>query len=149
MMSCGWLWLYAGALLMFLELLAPGFVVFFFGLSAASVGLLWFALGDAFTLTGQLAAFSVLSVVYIVLLRRFLKSLFSGRTEDAGANIESSSVGRIAKVTEAINPPLAGRVELGDAEWSAVADRTLAVGTDVKIVAQQNLTMKVEPLSVS
>ena len=37
MTSCGWLWLYAGVGLMLAELLAPGFVVFFFGLSAASV----------------------------------------------------------------------------------------------------------------
>ena len=36
---------------MLAELLLPGFVIFFFGLSAATVGLIRFALGDAFTLT--------------------------------------------------------------------------------------------------
>ena len=51
MTSCSWLWLYAGAFLMLLELLAPGFVIFFFGLSAATVGLCRAAFGEAFTLT--------------------------------------------------------------------------------------------------
>ncbi len=149
MMSCGWLWLYAGAFLMFFELLAPGFVVFFFGLSAATVGLVRFAWGETFTLTAQLAAFSVLSVVYIVLLRRWLKNLFSGRTEEAGSDLDNGYVGRVGKVVAAIRPPLAGRVELGDAEWSAVADCALDVGTDVKIVSQNNLTLKVEPIATA
>ncbi len=146
MMTAGWLWLYAGALLMFMELLAPGFVVFFFGLSAATVGLLKFAFEDSFTLTGQLAAFSVLSIVYLVLLRRWLKNLFAGRTADARADIENEYVGRVGKVIAAINPPLTGRIEIGDAEWTASADSPLAVGINVKVVAQKNLTLQVVPL---
>ncbi len=149
MTGCGWLWLYAGALLMFLELLAPGFIVFFFGLSAAAVGLLRFAFGDAFTLTWQLAAFSVLSVVFLVGLRRWLKTLFSGRVERTATDFENAYAGRVGKVTVAIEPPLAGRAEVGDAEWSAVCDRPLAAGTDVKIVAQDNLTLTVAPVAAS
>ena len=41
MFSCGWLWLYAGAILMLMEILAPGFVIFFFGLAAATAGCSW------------------------------------------------------------------------------------------------------------
>ena len=37
MLSCAWLWVYAGAALMLLELVAPGFILCFFGLSAATV----------------------------------------------------------------------------------------------------------------
>ena len=56
MLTCAWLWIYAGAALMLLELVAPGFVLCFFGLSAATVGVLRFAFGEAFTPTWQLAA---------------------------------------------------------------------------------------------
>ena len=49
-MSTGRLWLYFGAFLVLAELLAPGFVIFFFGLPAATVGLLWFVFGEAFDL---------------------------------------------------------------------------------------------------
>ena len=144
MLSCAWLWIYAGAALMLLELVAPGFVLCFFGLSAATVGVLRFAFGEAFTPTWQLAAFSAFSILYIVLLRQYLKKVFVGGKVETKTDFDNESVGRIGQVTTAINPPLAGRILLGDAEWTAEADEPIAVGVSVKVVAQQNLTMRVE-----
>ena len=142
-LSCGWLWLYAGAFVMLLELATPGFVMFFFGLSAATVGLLSLFLGEAFSPVWQLIAFSVLTIVYLAGLRRWFKHLFSGvvKKEDFG-----EFVGRVGCVTIAIEPPQSGRVMIGDAEWTAIADTPLAVGKNVKVILQQNLTMKVEEL---
>jgi len=147
MFSCGWLWLYAGAFLMLLELLAPGFVIFFFGLSAATVGLVRLALGDPFTGTWQLIAFSVFTILYLAVLRRLLKNLFQGASEASGTDFEHETIGRTGTVVTAIRPGLAGRVLIGDAEWTAVAEQEIAVGADVKVVAQSNLTMKVEPIA--
>ena len=76
MTSCGWLWLYAGAILMLMEILSPGLVIFFFGLSAATTGLLRFAFGEAFDATWQAVAFSALTILYLVFLRRWVKSVF-------------------------------------------------------------------------
>lgn len=142
-LSCGWLWMYAGAILMLMELMAPGFVIFFFGLSAATVGLCRFAFGEVFDLTWQLAAFSAFSILYIISLRRWLQKVFSGTVQASGEDFENENVGRLGKATVAIKPPLTGRVMLGDAEWTAEADSPLEVGADVRVVAQQNLTMKV------
>jgi inner membrane protein len=144
MLSCAWLWVYAGAILMFLELISPGFVIFFFGLSAATVGLCRFVLGDLFTATWQMAAFSAFSVLYLVFLRRWMTNLFSGKSERATVDFNNESVGRLGTITEAIKPPLTGRVMIGDAEWTAAADVPIAVGTNVKVIEQTNLTMKVE-----
>ena len=146
MLSCAWLWIYAGAALMLLELVAPGFILCFFGLSAATVGALRFAFGGAFTLTWQLAAFSAFSVLYIVLLSQYLKRVFVGGKVETKTDFDNESVGRVGKVTEAINPPLTGRVMLGDSEWTAEADRPIPAGANVRVIAQQNLTMKVEAL---
>ena len=146
MLSCAWLWVYAGAALMLLELIAPGFVLCFFGLSAATVGVLKFALGEAFTPTWQLAAFSVFSVFYIVILRRYLKRVFVGGKVETKTDFDNESVGRTGKLTAAILPPLTGRVMLGDSEWTAESERPIEVGADVRVVAQQNLTMKVEEI---
>ena len=143
MLTCAWLWIYAGAALMLLELIAPGFILCFFGLSAATVGVLRFAFGEAFTPTWQLAAFSAFSILYIVLLRQYLKKVFVGGKVETKTDFDNESVGRIGQVTTAINPPLAGRILLGDAEWTAEADEPIAVGANVKVVAQSNLTMKV------
>ena len=38
------------------------------------------------------------------------------------------------------------KINVGDAEWTACADVAISAGTDVRVVARENLTMKVEPL---
>lgn len=143
MTSCAWLWLYFGAFLMMMELLVPGFVIFFFGLSAMTVGLGRFAFGEAFTSTWQVTAFSAFSVLYLVLLRRWLKSVFAGGKVESRTDFDGGCVGRVGKVVEAVSPPLAGRVEIGDAQWSAVSDKAIAAGVNVKVIAQDNLTLTV------
>lgn len=146
MTSCSWLWVYAGCALMFLELIVPGFVLFFFGLAAATVGVLRAVFGAAFDVSWQLATFSLASVVYIAVLRRLLKKVFVGGKIEAATDFDNESVGRVGRVTEPIDPPKSGRVLIGDAEWTAVADMPIAAGSDVRVVAQNNLTMSVERL---
>lgn len=146
MFSTGWLWLYAGAFLMVAELVAPGFVIFFFGLSAATVGVCRFVIGDAFTLAWQLAAFSLFSCLYLLLLRRWVTGIFMGGSKTSRTDFDNENVGRAGTVTETIKPPLSGRVMLGDAEWTAVSDVEIPAGADVRVVAQENLTVRVKAL---
>ena len=146
MTTCAWMWIYAGSALVLLELVAPGFVLCFFGLSAVTVGALRFALGEAFDATWQMAAFSAFSVLYILVLRRFLKKVFVGGKVETKTDFDNESVGRTGTVVEAIRPPLAGRILLGDAEWTAVADQAIDSGANVRVVAQNNLTMTVEAI---
>ena len=146
MTTCGWLWIYAGLGLVLLELVVPGFVLCFFGLAAATVGVLRLVFGEAFGATAQMAAVSVLSVLYIVLLRRYLKKVFVGEKGGSAQGLSDEYVGRTGTVTAAIAPPKTGRVLLGDAEWTATADAPIPAGADVTVVAQRNLTMAVRPL---
>ena len=139
------MWVYAGVGLMLLELVVPGFILCFFGLSALTVGVLRFLFGEWFDLSWQLAAFSAFSVAYIVLLRRWFRRALTG--DKAGDHsLQGDFVGRIGKVTVAVEPPLSGRVMIGDAEWSASAEAAIAVGANVKVISQNNLTMKVEAI---
>lgn len=144
MFTADWLWLYAGAALMMLELVSPGFVIFFFGLAAATTGAFAMCVGDAFTAIWQLFSFAGLSVVYLVFLRRALKKVFSGTVETSASNFQDDFPGKIAVVTEAVKPPLSGRVLLGDSEWTAVADSPIEKDVNVRVVARDNLTLKVE-----
>ena len=143
MTTCGWLWMYAGCALMLLELVVPGFVLCFFGLAAATVGALRLALGELFSPIWQMVAFSASSVLYIVLLRRWLKAIFVGDKVDGDSSTAGACVGRFGKVTTAVSPGAPGRVMIGDAEWDAVADAPLAAGAAVRVVAQANLTLTV------
>lgn len=146
MFSADWLWLYLGAALMILELVSPGFVVFFFGLAAATTGVLRMFIGDGFSTTWQIFSFALFSVVYLVFLRRLVKKVFLGNTETSQSNFENDFPGKIAVVTERINPPLAGRVILGDSEWTATAENAIEKGVNVRIVSRDNLTLKVEEI---
>ena len=143
MTTNAWIWIYVGTALLILEVIVPGFVLCFFGLAALSVGALRFVFGEAFDLAWELAAFSAFSVAYIVLLRRWFKRALVGDKQN-DADLKDDNLGRVGKVTSAIEPPLSGRVMLGDAEWTAAADQPIEKGANVKVVAQQNLTMKVE-----
>ena len=143
MFTADWIWLYLGSALMILELISPGFVIFFFGLAAATTGVLTMFAGDAFTMMWQLLAFAGFSIVYLVFLRRAVKKVFSGSVEKSASNFEDDFPGKIAVVTEAINPPLSGRVMLGDAEWTAVADSPIEKNVNVRVIVRDNLTLKV------
>ena len=147
MFSCTWLWIYAGLALMLLELIVPGFILCFFGLSALTVGLLRFVFGETLTAAGQLAVFSAFAIIYIVVLRRYLKKVFVGGTVETKTDFDNESVGRLGRVTVAIRPPVPGRVLLGDAEWTAESSGPIEAGADVRVVAQRNLTMVVERLN--
>ncbi len=142
-LSVKWLWLYAGVFLMLMEILTPGFVIFFFGLAAATVGGLLFAF-DLNT-SVQAALFSIFSIVYLLGLRRFMMSMFMGKTADT-ASIESEYVGRVGKVVQTIRPEVPGRILLGDAEWAASATGQIERDMEVRVVAQKNLTLSVEKL---
>ena len=139
-----WIWLYVGAFLMLAELISPGFVVFFFGLAAVTVSVLkW--IFPSLPLWGQLAAFSVLSIFYLLVLRRYIKSVFMG-AKDESPSIDNEYVGRVGRVVAEIRPEVPGRILLGDAEWAAQAATRLETGTEVRVVAQENLTLRVEPI---
>ncbi|MGN0847454.1 MAG: NfeD family protein [Kiritimatiellia bacterium] len=142
-LSVKWLWLYAGVGLMLMEIMTSGFVVFFFGLAAVTVGALLFAF--EWSMTVQVVLFTVLSILYLVTLRRYVKSVFLGDTAET-QSIQSEYVGRVGKVVEAIRPDVPGRILLGDAEWAATAKDRIEPGAEVRVVDQRNLTLSVETL---
>ena len=139
--TSAWIWLYIGAFLMLAEIVSPGFVIFFFGLGAATVAVCKWAF-PSMSLACQLALFSVTSILYLLVLRRYMKRLFVGDKADLG--LASEYVGRLGKVVETIRPEVPGRILLGDAEWAAAAGERIEAGAEGKGVAQDNLTMRVE-----
>jgi len=141
------LWLYAGAGLMLAEIMTPGFVMFFFGMSAATVGILVLAAPDSMTpsFMWQLALFSALSLVYLLTLRRMVKAIFTGDNGQSG-KLEDDFAGRLGEAAAAISPGVPGRVVVGDAEWDAVSESHIPAGSKVRVVSRKNLTLKVEPV---
>ncbi|HEB51594.1 MAG TPA: NfeD family protein [Desulfobulbus sp.] len=137
-------WFLAGILFFVTELALPGFIVFFFGIGAWCVALvLWFV--DC-SLSAQLGLFIVSSLVFLLLLRSWLRTIFSGRSlqEDDSATVQPASVSGI--VTRDIVPPAEGQVKYGGSFWRAAAEEKIVSGTVVRIVEQKGLLVRVVPL---
>ncbi len=135
-------WLYLGIALIVLEVMTPGLVSLFFGLSALTVALLSWLI-PAMGLGLQWFAFSVFSVLYILLLRKSLKKVFSGDKE-VSESLNDEFSGKLAVVVEKIEPLKPGRVEFCGSTWTAESGAEVSAGASVRILGKKNLTLKVE-----
>lgn len=141
-----WLvWLIIGVILLILEMLLPGFVLFFFGLGA----LVTFLCSWLFTLSlnEQLAIFLVSSLLSLFTLRGFIKRIFLGSsTESTGDNAVATG-GEPVLVTKTIVPPMEGKVKYSGTSWRAVADERIEEGKPAIVVSQDGLVMRVKKMS--
>jgi len=136
-------WLILGIGLIVLEVMTPGLVSLFFGLAALTVALLAWLLPLSPGL--QWLIFSVLSVGYILLLRKSVKKVFNGDKE-VSERMNDDFTGRLAVVAEAVAPNKPGRVEFNGCNWTAEAEADIPAGRSVRIVGKKNLTLKVEAI---
>ncbi len=134
-------WLYFGVGLIILEVMTPGLVSLFFGLSALTVAL--FAWLFPLPQGVQWLGFSLFSVVYILLLRKSLRRVFNGDKE-VSESLSDGFTGKLAVVVEPVAPNKPGRVEFCGSNWTAEADAELPAGASVRISGKKNLTLKVE-----
>jgi membrane protein implicated in regulation of membrane protease activity len=141
------IWFLFGIACFVVELMLPGFVLFFLGIGAwcAAAAL---AVIDV-PLTAQLLIFLASSLLSLILLRARLKSIFSGSSSKEADSVNMNSTPATGVVTDAIIPPADGRVKYGGSFWRATADEPIAEGTVVLIVEKKDLIIKVRALSAN
>ena len=138
------IWLILGLVLMAFEVMTPGFILFFFGLAAVTVsGVVYVANPE--TQVWPIVLFVVLSIVYILALRKLFKNIFYGKAKTNSLPFAEFD-GHVVTVTRTITPNVPGRVAFQGTEWEARSDQECAVGTQVKIVSKESLTFFVKPL---
>ena len=136
----GWLWLIGGVLLLIPEVIAPGFFLVFIGAAAMATGLftVLFNLG----LAPQLALFALYAVIAVLFGRRF----YANRAVDSTDPLLNDRVGRLVGKTVTVVAAVdehAGRVRVGDSEWSARGGPA-AVGERVRITGVEGNCLTVE-----
>ncbi len=137
-----WTWWIIAVVLIVLEMFAPGTFFLWMGASAGIVGVALFLFPElAWEL--QLTLFATLSIVAIVLARRYLQ-------KNKGAHSKLSQrgkryIGRTVTVAEAIINGL-GKVRIEDTLWR-VRGRDTVIGQQVKIVAIEGATFEVESIA--
>ena len=131
-------------------------MILFVILEAATVQLIciWFAAGSlaamlVSSLGGpiwlQLLVFFTLSIVLFAMLWPLAKKHFKPKLVATNAD---ALVGKVCKVTEAIDPLEGGRVKVGDVTWSARSEGNEAIpaGEQVKILKIQGAKVFVAPV---
>ncbi|MBI5727506.1 MAG: NfeD family protein, partial [Ignavibacteriales bacterium] len=121
-------WFFIGLILLLVELSNPGFILFFFGLGAWIVAVVYIIF--PVNLITQLIIFLGTSLLSLFLLRNKFKELFSGflkGKDDPLKNLDDST-GKIVKVTHRIAPPERGKVELFGTSWLAESDTVIEAG---------------------
>ncbi len=138
--TAGLMWLIMGVICFVLEMMLPGFVLFFFGIGSWITALsCWlFHVG----LNTQLSIFIVSSLLTLFLLRRFIQKRFRGdeSMEDEGVSV---AIGEKAVVLEDIIPPQEGKISYAGTQWRARAEEVIEEGKTVFIVGQKGAVMEV------
>lgn len=141
------IWTIVGLVLLMMEFIVPGLIIFFFGVGALVVaGICFFA---DISINVQLLIFIASSIALLVTLRRWLKGVFKGYSSDKKdmAHDIEEFIGQTAIVIEEIVPGKTGKVEFRGTNWSAQSDAALEKGTSVEIFGRSGLTFKVKSLS--
>lgn len=112
----GWLWLIGGVLLLIMEVIAPGFFLVFIGAAAIATGLftVLFGLGAV----PQLALFALYALLAVLVGRRFYANRHADSTDPLLNDRAGRLVGKVVTVVVPVDEH-AGRVRVGDSEWSA------------------------------
>ena len=138
-------WIVVGAGLIVLELIVPGAVLVFLGAGALLVALfIW--LGLIQTWVTSITAWSISSLVLLLVLRNFFQRFVSGDVEKQSTDEDIDAYGDVVDVVETIGPDREGRIRYRGTTWQATSyDYTLEAGTKAQIVYRESLVWIVEP----
>jgi len=136
-----WLWLIGGVVLLIAEVIAPGFSLIFIGAAAIATGLLAMALGVGLVL--QFGLFAILAFLAVRIGgRRFYASRYDYSADPLLNDRAARLLGKVVVVVQPVDSH-AGRVRVGDSEWSARGGPA-AIGERVRIVDIDGNCLKVE-----
>jgi membrane protein implicated in regulation of membrane protease activity len=147
--NSGLVWFIAGIVMMLLEFLIPGFVIFFFGVGAILTALFTWS-GAIESTSLQFIVFIVTSILSLVLLRNKGRKYFRGNVSEAEEEgmLSDDIIGEKVIVSEEINPAkLTGKVELHGTMWNAVSDNVIAAGELVEITGRKDLSLNVKKIA--
>lgn len=127
------LWFGAGVLFCILEMLVPAGAFLFF---AAGCLAGWLAALAGAGLTVQILAAVAACILSLLVLRRRLTAVFSGR-QKADEEAVCQLTGAVGTVTVPVSPDTEGQVQVAGSYWRAVSeDGELGAGEEVRVTGQ-------------
>ena len=137
------MWFILGLILFLLELVIPGFFIFFFGLGAWVTALVCL-IGEPGT-NLQIIIFAVVSVLALVALRRIIQKKFFYSKQKDSDDVEDEFTGREAVALADFGTDHTGKVEFKGTTWKAESSSEIKKGQIVIINKKESFKLVVEP----
>jgi inner membrane protein len=137
------IWFIIGLALFLLELVMPGFVIFFFGVGAWISALL--CLTTHASTNVQVIVFAVTSVLTLLLFRRLIQKKFFYSKEDHSGAVEDEFTGKEAKALCDFGKGTDGKVEFKGTTWNARCESDVKKNDLVIILEKESFKLIVEP----
>jgi len=137
------IWFIMGLVLLLLELVIPGFVIFFFGIGAWITALICLIANPGINL--QVIIFAVTSVLALLAFRKIIQKKFIYTRDDRSDAVEDEFTGKEAVVKEDILPGKTGKVEFKGTSWKAESDSEVKAGQAVIITKKESFKLFVQP----
>jgi membrane protein implicated in regulation of membrane protease activity len=137
------IWFIIGLDLFLLELVIPGFVIFFFGVGAWVTALLCLFAEPGINL--QIIVFALTSVLSLVALRRIIQKKFFYSRDNQTIDIDDEFTGKEAVTITPLSPGKKGKVEFKGTTWDAESESQISIGQTVIILEKENFKLIVEP----
>lgn len=138
-------WIIFGSILIILELILPGGIVVFLGVSSLVVGL-GIHYGLITSLVGALLTWFMTSIFSILILRSLFIKYFEGDSEVQNVDEDDDMIGNIVEVVEDIHPYKEGRVKFRDSFWPARCEAELTPGAKALIEARDGNVLIIKPI---
>jgi inner membrane protein len=137
-------WFVIGLGLFLMELVIPGFFIFFFGLGAWVTALVCLIGNPGINL--QIIIFAITSVLSLIGLRRIIqRKFFYNKGADKSGEVEDEFTGREALAVSDFGGQQTGKVEFKGTTWKAESSSEINTGQRVTILQKDNFKLIVEP----
>jgi len=137
------IWFIIGLALFLLELVLPGFVIFFFGVGAWITALLCLLAHPGINL--QIIVFAITSVLSLLALRKIIQRKFFYSKVDRSSAVEDEFTGKEAVAASDFGADKKGKVEFKGTTWNSESESDIKKGQTVIIIEKDSFKLIVEP----
>jgi len=137
------IWFIIGLVLLLLELVMPGFVIFFFGIGAWITALVCLFANPGINI--QVVIFAVTSVAALLVFRKMIQNKFIYSKNDKSEAVEDEFTGKEAIAVADFDNDKKGKVEFKGTSWKAKSESDIKAGQTVVIVEKDSFKLIVEP----
>jgi inner membrane protein len=136
-------WFILGLGLFLMELVIPGFFIFFFGLGAWFTALVCLLTDPSINL--QIIIFAITSVLSLIGLRRIIQRKFFYNRGTKSDEVEDEFTGKEALAVSDFGGMKTGKVEFKGTTWKAESTSGIIKGQRVVIINKEDFKLNVEP----